>query len=305
MPVFLPQIHALEKALPVHNKRDGVRQASQLLLQLIEQPNLSLEQRMQILEALYQHSSSGSEEWRQASQLLLQLIEQPDLSFEQTLHVAEFLIQKSLNNLYQSDRSSHLLRGWLSRTQTSVVVGTSAVVIPIANWSSAFSSFVVDTFTETTSKKSEEQRQVAQLLLKLAQQPNLSFKQALQAARTLYENAPIYSEEELVALRLLWRLVQRQSISIERRLQVATIPLSIFKREKSYLAMAEAVQMILSLIPVELAKKYLSQKWPPLLFFQYQIIADHSYKVTALDIPYIIELANQETLPVSIRDEMY
>ena len=24
MPVFLPQIHALEKALPVHNKRDGV-----------------------------------------------------------------------------------------------------------------------------------------------------------------------------------------------------------------------------------------------------------------------------------------
>ena len=25
MPVFLPQIHALEKALPVHNKRDGVQ----------------------------------------------------------------------------------------------------------------------------------------------------------------------------------------------------------------------------------------------------------------------------------------
>ena len=69
--------------------------------------------------------------------------------------------------------------------------------------------------------------------------------------------------------------------------------------------MAEAVQMILSLIPVELAKKYLAQKWPPLPLRQYQIIADHSYKVTALDIPYIIELANQETLPVSIRDEMY
>ncbi len=148
-----------------------------------------------------------------------------------------------------------------------------------------------------SSEGTKEREKASNLLLQLADKSDLSSKQLSELAILAYIFASSYSKDELVAFKLLWKLVNMQHIPIQRRLQAVTLPFRVMKTDMSYLARAEVVELILFLLPPEKARIYLSQEW--LLSHRW------STNVSALDIPYIIELANQEALPKSVRDGMY
>lgn len=98
------------------------------------------------------------------------------------------------------------------------------------------------------------------------------------------------------ATQVLWQLGHDSSIPIEQRLRAATVFLTV--RDANYLDRAQAVQTVLAL-KGEDAKQYLEKHWQGIP------MSIPPKKVDIPDIPYIVELARQEMLPIGARDEMY
>jgi hypothetical protein len=139
---------------------------------------------------------------------------------------------------------------------------------------------------------SEEQRHVAQLLLQLAQRPDLSVEQVIQTASVLYWVSPKASEEQRLAIQVLLRLVQNKSLTVDQRLQASTEILTM--QPTRYLERAQAIQTVLASLHGEAASQHLKKHWAPI-----------SISPEVSDIPVIVELAKQKMLPTEIRDEMY
>src|SRR5207248_648960 len=66
---------------------------------------------------------------------------------------------------------------------------------------------------------SEESQQAAQVLLQLAQRPDLPLEQRIQAARIVYRSSRADSEEEQQAIQILLQLAQRPDLPLEQRIQ--------------------------------------------------------------------------------------
>ncbi len=144
---------------------------------------------------------------------------------------------------------------------------------------------------ESSSPGSEEERLAAQVLLQLAQRPDLPIEQSIQVAQSLYESSSVKSEEERLASEILWKIAQRPDATDEQRLKVANIFLDI--PGANYIDIARSIQILLSLMKSEATKNYLEEH-------QQDIVISVNADVT--DLPYLFELAQQELLPISVRN---
>ena len=153
-----------------------------------------------------------------------------------------------------------------------------------------------EALSRTGSLRSEGQRLATQMLLDLMKRPDLSIEQAILVAEALYRRRGLKTEERKQAAQILWQQAHDESIPVEQRLRVVTVFLT--DGEASYSDRVQAVQTVLALKGKE-AREYLEQYWEGMP------VSVPGKRVDIVDIPYVVELARLEMLPVRVRDEMY
>ena len=150
--------------------------------------------------------------------------------------------------------------------------------------------------SRTSPFKSEGQQLATQMLLDLMNRSEISIEQTFSVAEALYRRHSLKPEERKQATQILWQLAYDSNIPIDQRLRAVTVFLTV--GEASYPDRAQAVQTVLALKGEE-ARQYLEQHWQGIA------MSVPPKKVDIPDIPYIVELARQEMVPVGVRDEMY
>jgi hypothetical protein len=222
-------------------KDEVQEQVIETLLALMQRPDLSVGQIIQIAQSIYVPSHSEQEE--HATTILLELMQRPDLSVEQAIQVAEV--------------TRHVLTYEMDNP-----------AIPI--------------------------------LLELIQRTELSIEQVVQGKQALLEllknaygleNAYGYDEEYNNALGYLKRVGGDANIDSDLRLQALA---TVFITHSQYEEKVWATRMLLNLNQKEAVQHYLREKW--------RIIR---YSNGIADIPFIADLAEQEILPLGVRNFMY
>jgi len=128
----------------------------------------------------------------------------------------------------------------------------------------------------------------------------------LEAASILYRYSTAESEERGYALEVIRQCILEQRAPIEQKLQAAAVPLIV--REHNYTDRVAAVQMVLTLIQGEAAKKYLAEKWQQLPSRDHRLSPlreNHHGHAFVTHLSSIYELACLDVLSPEIRDEMY
>jgi hypothetical protein len=138
-------------------------------------------------------------------------------------------------------------------------------------------------------------QQALSTLARLLQQPELGSEQQIEIAQNLYEASMSRSENRKQAVQVLWKQAQDNTLSPELRLEAATTPLMV--RDTNYTDRIQAIRIILTLKQGEDARAHVEYSWQPMLV--------NGNRVESNDIPAMIELLQQELLPVVVRDEMY
>jgi hypothetical protein len=133
------------------------------------------------------------------------------------------------------------------------------------------------------------------MLLGLAQQPDLSFEQKVEAAQALYENSPEDSQEEAQATEILLTLARDRDLSSEQRLQAIKILFTAYK--VNYKEQIQALDILLTILQSENAISYFANL-PPNYFIDYLDIIPIS------QIPSLAKLIEQEIFSVTKRDDM-
>jgi hypothetical protein len=181
------------------------REGARLLLARHQQGNLSLAQEIQLAQALYQLSPSGSEEQRAGARLLLARHQQGNLSLAQEIQLAQALYESSPAGSEEQREGARLLLAHYQQGNLSL-----AQEIQLAQ-----------ALYESSPAGSEEQREGARLLLAHHQQGNLSLAQEIQLAQALYESSPAGSEEQREGARLLLAHYQQGNRSLDQEIQLA------------------------------------------------------------------------------------
>ncbi len=272
-----------------HNLFDGFfdseecRETIQMLMDLTERPDLCIEQTVLIAKTLYECGNTESKE--RAVQMLLNLAQRPDLSIEQVISIAEARYKRTtLVTPFESEERQQVSQILLSLTRRP-----NLSVEQILQITRALSRISLD--------ESEGQQPTVEILMELAQRSDLSVEHTLQVAWLLYEYSPPKSRQQQQAAKMLWKLAQEQDLTLEQRLRAATVPLTQWKA--NYPDRVQAVQIVLILLQEKAARRYLAKHWEPVHEDDPRRGADIS------DIQCIAELAKQEILPTSIRDQMY
>jgi hypothetical protein len=107
-------------------------------------------------------------------------------------------------------------------------------------------------------------------------------------------------KERHLARQIMVQLLQNQDLTGEQILQLAVIPLTT--KVPNFADLSHSVEMILSIIQGETAKEYFKKHFQMMTGRFY---IDAYYEVDASDVPYLIELARQEMLPIEIRNAMF
>jgi NACHT domain len=258
---------------------DYVDNESSFLLKKAQQPGIQFEERLWIIAAFSLHGSPNLASRQQAISMLIDLTQEENLSTEEVLQTT-LLFYESASYIDSPFHQKAVQMLWNIAKMPGLAVEK---IIQIAE-----------------ALLRLEDQQTVQILSHLLQYPNLTFKQTVRAARDiLYGEAEIrdrLEEEEYSQLdmQFLWRLVQERKFTDQQRAQIAAIPLTLEKttyRERAY-----AVDMVLALLKGEDSKILFQNSWVSIL---------PSVKARVSDIPSIVMLAKQESLPVGVRDEMY
>ena len=219
------------------------QQASQVLFNLVQRPDLPFERIVQIAKFLYQNSPVESEERQQVTQVLFNLIQQHDVSFEQTVQVARFLYQ---NSNVESEERHHATQILLNLTQQSNITFEQTFLVLHILYRSDFSKSIrqqviqllldmaqeskfsneqpilaAQIFNRTTLSKLAENWQVIQLLLNVTQQSDLSLEQIAQINLLLYQISSPKSEERQQVTQALLNLSRHSDLSINHVVLIA------------------------------------------------------------------------------------
>jgi hypothetical protein len=300
------------------------RAGARLLIARYQQGDLSLEQQIEVAEAIYNNSPAGSEERQEGARLLKALFQQGGLSLEQQILVAEVIYRYSPAGSEEQERLKRLKalfqQGDLSLEQQIQVakaiyrfspIGSGAqqegARLLIARYQQGDLSLeqqiqVAEAICSNSFAGSEERQEGLKRLKALFQQGDLSLEQQIQLAEAIYRNSVADSEEQQNAFRIIWQYVQNPAISLEQRLSLVTVPCERYRNNFSERVVS--VRMLLSLVSQEVATDILEKKWQ-LLFLHQQRFTLAAYGKFTADLPAIFELANQDVLPISARDEMY
>ena len=261
-----------------HDEADERQRIITLLTNALQHPELSFEQTLRLLETLYGSSPDGSSEQQQAIQQLLQVVRQTK-SFEEMMMAAEVLYRCSPPNSLPNQQAIDAL---LALAQSPDLKVEEAVEI--------FQLLYDYDLTATG-----EGQEALSTLVRLLQKPDLSQEQQIEIAQDLYEASLPRSENRQQAGQILLKQAQDDTLLPELRLEAAITPLIV--RDANYPDRAQAIRVILTLRQGEDARAYLEQYWQP--------VSVSSNRVEPADIPALIELLQQELLPVEVRDELY
>ncbi|MBV9259012.1 MAG: hypothetical protein JO215_13445, partial [Ktedonobacteraceae bacterium] len=261
-----------------HDEADERQRVIALLTNALQRPELSFEQRLQLLETLYGSSPDGSSEQQQVIQQLLQLAQQTT-SFEEKMQAAEVLYRCSPLNSQENQQSIDTLLA-LAQAPDLKIEETVAVFQ------------LLDDYDLTATPEGLE---ALSTLARLLQKPDLSQQQQLEVARGLYDASLPRSENRQQAAQILWKQAQENTLPLEQRLQAATPPLTV--RDANYPDRAQAIRIILTLQQREDARAHLEHYWQP--------VSVSNNRAEPSDIPALIELVQQELLPLEVRDEIY
>jgi NACHT domain len=262
-----------------HDEADERQHIIALLTDALQQPELSFEQTLRLLETLYGSSPNGSSEQQQAVQQLLQLTRQTHLPFEEKVQAVEGLYRCSPPNSQENQQAVEML---LAIAQA-----------PDLNIEEAVEIFQLLYDHDLTT--SVEGQEALLVLVRFLQKPGLSPQQQIQIAQDLYEASLPRSASREQAVQILWKQAQDDTLASEMRLKAATKPLIV--GDANYPDRAQALRIILTLKQRDEARAYLEQYWQPVLM--------SNNRTELSDIPALIELIQQDVLPIDARDEIY
>jgi len=219
-----------------------------------------------VVQTLYESNPAKSKEWRLTAKVLLNLILRPDTPIEQVIQTALALYWISQGESVKCRHGAQMLLALAQR----------------ANISISHKVQVLEAIYKYDHPYSGEYTQAAQMLWKSVQLPILSSDQVIQ-------------EEERSAIQMLLYTAQNQSLIIDQRLGATTeILMKGLASSYSYSDRAQAVRIVLRLLPYEEARNYLEEHWH-----------DEGYRADISDILSLAELVRQELLPPSARDKMH
>jgi hypothetical protein len=262
-----------------HDEADERQRIMALLTETLQRPGLSFEQILRLLETLYGSSPDGSNEQHQVTQQLLQRTQQTNLSFEEMMRTAEALYKCSPLNSPENQQAIDTL---LALAQAPNLKVEKTVELFKLLYEYNFTAIPVG-------------QQALSTLAQLLHQPDLSQAQQIEIAQDLYEASLLRSENREQAVQVLWKQAQNDTLSPELRLEAATTPLMI--RDANYTDRVQAIRIILTLKQGKDARTHFAYYWQPMLV--------NGNRVEPNDIPAMIELLQQELLPVVVRDELY
>ena len=260
----------------------GERQQSILiLLGLVQDPNLSIEQVIDIAKSLYESGSSVLEERQQAILILLDLAQRPNLESSQTIDVAEVLNkwEPSLSEK-QKQQARDLLLPRLQRDITEMKQATILLEQPIAEEVFRKAEETIQEFTRAKQEyiqkllhrtqdpdlsieqaidvaerinreafqdqRPDVQQQATQMLLRFMQDPNLSVEQAIHLTKNLYQISSREPEGRQQATQMLLRFMQDPNLSVEQAIHLAESLYQISSRESE--GRQQATQMLFYLV---------------------------------------------------------
>ncbi|MBA2393022.1 MAG: NACHT domain-containing protein [Ktedonobacteraceae bacterium] len=261
-----------------HDEADERQRIIALLTNTLQRSELSFEQTLQLLETLYGCSPNGSNEQQQAIQQILQLTRQTHLPFEEKVQAIEVLYRCSPLNSRENLQAVDML---LAIAQASDLRVEEAIEI-------------FQRLYDYDLAVSIEGQEALQILVRFLQKPDLSQRQQIQVAQDLYEASFPRSANREQAIQVLWKWAQDATLPTKIRLEATKTPLMV--GDANYPDRAHAVQIILTLKQKEEARTYLEQHWQPVL--------QHN-RVEPSDVPALIELLQQDVLPMDVRDEIY
>jgi hypothetical protein len=305
-----------------YKKNEDNKQATQLLLNLVQQPGIPLGQKIQIAQSFYRYIPPETEEYQQATQWLAGLAQQSEISFEETIQLADTLDRgNSLRELsiqilldFREQRALSIEEDFRILLQLYSYIGYSSVlheqiveellalvaIVPVDVEHSILvaQAFLRARFLSVDTKVNKhiqpERKLGPEILLKLIEYPDLSFEQALKIMRLLYTNRFLSRMEGRVT-HLLWQIAQSQDLTLDQRLQITIIPFNE-ERVDNYPDIVKAVQVVLNMLDPEEAKHY----------FKEHLTTKKRYpRPMPSDIPYVIKLIEQDLLPMSIRETLY
>jgi hypothetical protein len=303
-----------------HNDAEN-KQTTQLLLSLAQQTVIPCGQKIQISQALYRRIPVETEEYQQVIEWLLDLVQQPEISFEEILQVAETLDRgnssRELSIQVLLDLREHrafsieedirvLLQIYEYNVYLSVlhvrVVEELLALIEMVPADVERSIMVAQAFlrvrflrmdTKVKLREQLERQLGGDILLRLIESPDLSFEQTLKIMHSIYHYKFLLKKERRVN-HLLWQMTQSRDFTVDQRLQIAIIPFT--EGGYSYPDMAKSVQIMLSMLDPEDARHY---------FKEHLILTGRYSRPKPSDIPYAIELIEQDLLPLSFRERLY
>lgn len=248
---------------------DGIQMGTQRLLTLVNHRKLSFDETLQISRILLRWYSSESPECLLALQMLEQLAQQPDLSVEQSLQVAETIPKLSedleerqyATNLVwqlipltdlsdeQMGRIFKLLYGhkYFRLKETGQITEQLLSLMRRSNYSARKMTQIARMSDGYIDKESQVYQELAQLCLSRAQQANDGFEDRLCTIAFFAEHGGVPdSTIRRRAIQMLLELLQEENLSVVERLQVvqAFYDSTFYNRSPFH---KDAVRMLLEL----------------------------------------------------------
>ena len=245
---------------------------------LIQRPDLTIEQSIQIAKGLYR-TKLGEEE-PLATQMLLALTQRPDLSIEQSIRVFESLYRCSPTDSEERQLATQMLLALAQRSDLSIEQ----------------SIHMAQSLCQTNPVWSEGRNLGTELFLALAQRSDLPVKPFIQAVQSSYmlPNGRTDTELQQFVIQLLLQVTQNRSLSTSHRLEAIAEIFAIGVTQ--YSVRLSVVQTALDLLQEETTKQFFYEYWVPI---------EPSIEPELLDIPLLVKFVKEEILPAKVRDEMY
>jgi hypothetical protein len=182
------------------------RQAIQRLSEILERSDLSIEQYIEVSDALFECSMDESQEQRQIIQRLSEILERSDLSTEQYIKVSNALFECSMDESQEQQQAIQNLVEIIQRPGLSLEQYAKAAT----------------TLCWYDDYDSQERQQATLKLMELLQHSDLSAEQSVNAAVTLLWTNDYASQERQQATLKLMELLQHSDLSAEQSVYVAT-----------------------------------------------------------------------------------
>ena len=185
--------------------------------------------RIEVIRTLYLNSTVKSEEQKRLVEALVKLAQEDSPPFEQSMLAIQTLYEISSGD-EQRLQAVHILEDLLERPDFTLEQIEEASI----------------TFTRWSPNNSQKRHLIFQKLIEPAQQPDISFEEAISVVRTLYQISS-GDQQSFEALQILITIAQRPDLSFEQVVIIVECFDEIVEWSRRPDLVDKAVQLVLSL----------------------------------------------------------